>query len=250
MARPRRCRRICMEPVYDSFHPDGAVEKETVQLMVDEFEVIRLIDLEQMTQEQCARQMDIARTTVTGIYETARSKLADSLVNGKPLRIAGGQYRICDGSAGCRGGTCDRAVQRWMQSKGEHVMRIAVTYENGEVFQHFGHTEQFKIYDVEDGKIVAEQIVGTNGQGHGALAGFLFQGSVDVLICGGIGGGARNALAQAGIQLYPGVSGKADEQVKALLDGSLRYDPDTMCSHHHGEQHDCGSHSCGDHGCH
>ena len=81
-------------------------------------------------------------------------------------------------------------------------MRIAVTFENGEVFQHFGHTEQFKVYDVENGQITKEQVVDTNGNGHGALAGFLTDMSVDALLCGGIGMGAKNALADAGIDLY------------------------------------------------
>ena len=130
-------------------------------------------------------------------------------------------------------------------------MKIAVTYENGQVFQHFGHTEQFKVYEVEDNKIVSSEVVGTNGQGHGALAGFLFGGGVDVLICGGIGGGARAALAEAGISLYPGASGGADAQVEAFLAGNLNYDPDTMCNHHHeGGEHNCGRHGCGEHGCH
>ncbi|MCF0146236.1 MAG: dinitrogenase iron-molybdenum cofactor biosynthesis protein [Eubacterium sp.] len=130
-------------------------------------------------------------------------------------------------------------------------MRIAVTYDNGEIFQHFGHTESFKVYDVEDNKIVAEQVVDTNGQGHGALAGFLFGGKVDVLICGGIGRGAQIALAEAGIKLYGGVSGNADEAVAAFLAGNLGYDPDVRCSHHdHGEGHTCGNHGCGSHSCH
>lgn len=88
--------------------------------------------------------------------------------------------------------------------KEENIMRIAVTYENGEVFAHFGHTEQFKLYDVENGKVVSEQVVPTNGQGHGALAGFLSANKVDTLICGGIGGGAQMALAQAGINPIKG----------------------------------------------
>ena len=130
-------------------------------------------------------------------------------------------------------------------------MKIAVTYEDGQVFQHFGHTEQFKVYEVEDNKIVSSEVVGTNGQGHGALAGFLFGGGVDALICGGIGGGARAALAEAGIKLYPGASGEADAQVEAFLAGKLDYDPDTTCSHHHeGEEHSCGDHGCGTHSCH
>ena len=89
-------------------------------------------------------------------------------------------------------------------------MKIAVTYENGQIFQHFGHTAQFKLYEVENGKVVREAVVDTNGSGHGALAGFLVQSGVDTLICGGIGGGAQMALAQAGIKLYGGVSGEAD----------------------------------------
>ena len=126
-------------------------------------------------------------------------------------------------------------------------MKIAVTYENGQVFQHFGHTGQFKVYEVADGKVVSSAVLPTNGSGHGALADSLRERGVDTLICGGIGGGARTALAEAGITLYPGASGEADAQVAALLAGSLSYDPDTVCAHHegHGEGHDCGSHSCG-----
>lgn len=133
-------------------------------------------------------------------------------------------------------------------------MRIAVTFENGQVFQHFGHTEQFKVYDVEDNKITASQVVSTNGQGHGALAGVLAALKVDALICGGIGGGARTALEANGIKLYGGVSGSADEAVQAFIDGKLSYDPQVRCSHHdhHGSGQDCGhhegGHSCENHG--
>ncbi len=129
-------------------------------------------------------------------------------------------------------------------------MRVAVTYENGSIFQHFGHTEQFKLYDMENGEIVKTQVVDTNGQGHGALAGFLKQAEVDVLICGGIGGGAQNALAGAGIKLFGGVSGDADEAVKAYVEGKLDFNPDVHCTHHeHGAGHSCGEHHCGEHQC-
>ena len=129
-------------------------------------------------------------------------------------------------------------------------MKIAVTYENGGVFQHFGHSEQFKIYQVEEGTVVSSEVVGTDGNGHGALAGFLKGLGVKTLICGGIGGGARNALSEAGIELYPGASGDADQAVEALLNGNLDYDPNTMCNHHHeGGEHNCHGHghSCGEH---
>lgn len=128
-------------------------------------------------------------------------------------------------------------------------MRIAVTYENGNVFPHFGHTEQFKIYDIEDGKIAEAQIVTTNGSGHGALAGMLSDLKVDTLICGGIGAGAQAALAESGIKLYGGVSGNTDEAVKAMLAGNLSYDPQVHCGHHnhehHGEGHHCGENKQG-----
>ena len=136
-------------------------------------------------------------------------------------------------------------------------MKIDVTYEDGQVFQHFGHTEQFKLYDTEDGKIIGTEIVGTGDSGHGALAGFLKEKGAETLICGGIGAGAINALAEAGIQLYGGVSGNADDAVEAFLKGELKFNPDVKCGHHsHGEGHSCGSHgesghghSCGSHNC-
>ena len=115
-------------------------------------------------------------------------------------------------------------------------MKIAVTYENGNVFQHFGHTKQFKLYEIENNQIKMEQIVDTNGQGHGALADFLKDKKVEILICGGIGGGAKSALNLAGIQIFGGVSGNAENAVKNYLAGKLNFDPDVHCNHHgHGD---------------
>ena len=133
-------------------------------------------------------------------------------------------------------------------------LKIAVTYDNnGDVFRHFGHSQQFKIYTVEtdEAKILSSEIVPTTGSGHCALGGFLGNLGVSVLICGGIGGGARMKLAQEDIALFPGVVGKADEVVQDLLNKTLEYDPDTVCNHHDhngdgcpGHAHDC------DHDCH
>ena len=122
-------------------------------------------------------------------------------------------------------------------------MRIAVTYENGEIFQHFGHTEQFKVYEVEEGKVVSSQVIDSNGQGHGALAEVLSGQKIDVLICGGIGGGAQAALADNGIELCAGASGNADEAVEAYLRGEL-VNTGANCDHH-GEGHECGGHEGG-----
>ncbi|MBQ2817876.1 MAG: DUF134 domain-containing protein [Clostridia bacterium] len=252
MPRPQRFRRVCAEPVCLSFSPDKPGALEDILLSVDEFEVIRLVDHEKMTHEQCARQMDISRTTVTEVYESARFKLSKALVEGRRLLISGGNYKLCDGSfTGCKFGRCIDSLTNIDIEKGEHTMRIAVTFENGQIFQHFGHTEQFKVYDIENGQIVSAVVADTNGSGHGALAGFLKLNKVDALICGGIGMGAQMALAQAGIALYAGVKGDADEAVKALAKGELSYDPNANCDHHghsHGD-HDCADHNCSDHGC-
>lgn len=254
MPRPQRCRRICCEPEFEKFSPSEAADTGSVVLTLDEFEVIRLVDLEKQTHEQCAQRMDISRTTVTEICESARQKIADCLVNGKKLIISGGNYRLCEGGAvkGC-GKNCTRTGKPDIGlAKGSNIMRIAVTYENGQVFQHFGHTERFEIYDVEDGRVVLKTLVNTNGSGHGALADILRKLGTDVLICGGIGGGAKRALDEAGIRLYGGVTGECGAAVEALLAGRLVYNPDVKCSHHeheHGDGHACGDHGCGDHGC-
>ena len=126
-------------------------------------------------------------------------------------------------------------------------MKIAVTHQMGQVFQHFGHSEQFKFYEVTDGEITKIEIKNTDGKGHGALAGFLKENGVNVLICGGIGGGAQNALIEAGIEIFGGVKGSADAAVVALLSNNLVYDPEARCDHHdheHGEGHVCGEHGC------
>ena len=240
MARPTRCRRIERLPEYRSFSPDDVHAAESVCMTVDEFETLRLLDDEGLTQEGCAERMNVARTTVTAIYDSARRKVADALVHGKRLLITGG----------CCAFEPVELTQTIME-KGNNSMRIAVTYENGEVYQHFGHTEQFKLYDADGGAIVAEQVVDTNGSGHGALAGFLQAARVDALICGGIGMGAQMALSDAGIRLYAGVQGSADAAAKALAEGNLTYNPDARCDHHghHGEGHECGHHHGEGHEC-
>ncbi|HIV25275.1 MAG TPA: FKBP-type peptidyl-prolyl cis-trans isomerase [Candidatus Scatomonas pullistercoris] len=127
-------------------------------------------------------------------------------------------------------------------------MKIAVTYDNGEIFQHFGKTEFFKVYQVEDNQVVSSEVIGSNGTGHGALAGLLAGQNVDVLICGGIGGGAQAALAEAGVELCAGAQGDADRAVEAYLKGEL-ISTGANCDHHHEEGHSCGDHgeghSCG-----
>ena len=224
MPRKQRCRWIGGYPDCWEFFPEETASKEPVIMSLDEFETIRLLDREGMTQEQCAERMGVARSTVTAIYDSARRKMAEALVDGKHLLIRGGNYRLKD-----------QGTERIIQ-KGTDSMRIAVTYENGEIFQHFGHTEQFKLYDVEDGKVTRAAVVDTNGSGHGALATFLQAFQVDKLICGGIGGGAINALKQAFILVVGGAEGDVREVAEAFLNNTLKLRENFRCSHHHHEE--------------
>ena len=127
-------------------------------------------------------------------------------------------------------------------------MKIAVTAENGRVFGHFGKTKQFALYEAEDGQVVRKQLLDAGENGHGALAGLLAANGVDVLICGGIGAGARQALAANRIALVAGAGGSTDEAGAAYLAGNLHDNPLGQCNHHHeGGEHACGTGGCGHH---
>lgn len=222
MPRPRKCRKICHYPQTLHFLPaEGAEGKEPIILTLDEYEAVRLIDKEGMSQEQCGELMNIARTTVQLIYTSARKKLADALVDGLPLTIAGGDYQLCDGrKALCGIDTCIKHQfhQKYGKPKESQVVRIAVPWENGQIFQHFGRSGQFKLYDTLDGTIRAGEILDTSDCAHGALlADILHTLQTDVLICGSIGDCARAAVEAAGIKLRNGISGGADQAVEALL---------------------------------
>lgn len=129
-------------------------------------------------------------------------------------------------------------------------MKLAITYDNGQVFQHFGKTQQFKIYDIQQGKVGPSLVTGTGGQGHGALAGLLRALGISVLICGGIGPGAQEALKSLDITVIPGITGDADQAVQDFVDGKLVPNTEALCSHHHdGPAHSCGDHGCGQHTC-
>lgn len=230
MPRRPRERKIGSYPDYWCFtamDADASCGAQTLTL--DEWEALRLIDHEGLTQEQCADRMGVARTTVTATYESARRKVAALLVDGTRLVVSGGRYQLPEEEASM------------LPKKGERDMRVAVTYDGeGGIWQHFGRTEMFKVYEVEDGKVTSSQVIGTNGYGHGALAGYLRQLGVDTLICGGLGYGAQMAVAEAGITLYAGVQGSADTAVEALVAGTLAQNEAANCDHHgHGED-GCG----------
>lgn len=255
MPRPQKIRKVGFAPVNTLFSPQQG-KADIVYLGYDEIEAIRLLDLEGMDQGECAEKMGIARSTIQNVINEAHRKVAEALVHGKRIQIAGGNFEFLEEVFTCRknrmvnvsrtGGISD------FNNK-ERPMKIAVTFDksNGEVFQHFGKTEYFKIYQIDDGKITASEVVSTEGKGHGALAGFLKERGVEALICGGIGGGAQAALADGGIKLYGGTAGNADALVNDFIAGKLVYQEDVKCDHHgehhhHGEGHEGGH--CGCHG--
>mgnify|MGYP002522301124 CR=1 FL=1 len=285
MARPCKKRRICQKPQFAAFGPEPPTDRPPVTLTLEEYECLRLLDYEGLTQEECAAQMLVARTTVQALYASARKRLTAALVEGRPLHFAGGSYAFCQdmpgvpcpfASSACRTKCCCPAkalpdsetappqqgsgrndknsmiiMNNRNHTKGDFSMKLAVTYNeaNETIFQHFGKTQTFKVYDIEDNKVVASAVLPCNGAGHSALATLLKQNGVDTLICGGIGAGAQSALSSAGITLYGGASGSADKAVEDFLAGKLNYDPAVHCSHHeHHEGHGHGEHGCGQHG--
>ncbi|MEJ8737233.1 NifB/NifX family molybdenum-iron cluster-binding protein [Erysipelotrichaceae bacterium HCN-30851] len=229
MPRPSKKKQVSSLPLYSCFtHTNQLSENNFIKMSIEEFETIRLIDYFGKQQQECAEMMEISRASVQILYDAARKKIGRFLVEGRPLFIDGGNYQL-----------------NLKQTLGDDKMKIAVPYENGQVFQHFGHSSMFKMYEVSENKVISSELVDTNGNGHGALVGFLKEHQVDVLICGGIGAGAKNALSEANITLYGGACGNADEQVTSFLQGNLQYNPNIQCSHHnHGEGHSCGNHSC------
>ncbi len=123
-------------------------------------------------------------------------------------------------------------------------MKVAVTYDNGSVFQHFGKTAQFLLADVNAGEVTNEQLCAAGGVGHGALAVLLKEWGVETLICGGIGQGAVNALQEAGIAVVRGVDMDARMALQAFAAGALADDPSKRCTHHdHDGTHTCAHHS-------
>lgn len=267
MARPQRCRRIKECPEYIEFSTKDCRNREIVSMTMDEYETIYLVDYEGLTHSECSECMDISRTTVTEIYNSARRKVADFIVGGKRLIISGGNCRFSDANDeiyyakhGCGERTFCHA-EEVLQEKGNDVMRIAVTYLDGKIFQHFGKTSEFKVYDIEEKKVVKSEVLSTNNAGHGALIGFLIEAEVDVLICGGMGEGAKMNLQTAGIKRIAGISGNADDAVAKFIEGTLE-GRDVVCEHahehsdnhhdhHHNHHHDhhhnhnCSNHECG-----
>lgn len=253
MPRPKNCRRIKSYPNYWIFEAADNENDESICMSLEEYEAIRLIDYMGLSQEEAAKSMEISRPSINDTYQSARAKLAEFLVEGKNINISGGFYSLKEKG------------MKSLSDKGEEIMRIATTFKDGNVSDHFGKTEFFKIFDVEDGKIVKDEVLDPNGKARGQLIELLKANEVDVLICGTIGMGAIRALEEAGIKCLPGCAGEAKENVEAYLDNRLATNSDAVhechhadehehhhhegnheCGHHHDEDHECGHHHHGE----
>lgn len=241
MARPVKFRKVCSMPERSFFGPAGFGPdgRNIVRMTIDEYETIRLIDLEGFTQEECATQMDVARTTVQGIYNDARKKLAEVIVEGATLFIDGGRYELCNEDAVSCGRGCRRNGKR-SRNMDEKIVKIAVASDDEMVTNHFGHCKNFNIYHIENGKIVSNNSVFNPGHKPGFLPNFLKDLGVNVIIAGGMGGGAMELFNDNGIEVILGAEGNAREVVELYMKGEL-ISSDSVChehAHHHDHDHE------------
>ena len=218
MPRPRKNRKVCHFPRNLSFSPTELIgEKEPVLLTVDEYETLRLIDLEGFSQEGCGEWMGVARTTVQMIYASARKKLAQMLVEGRQLRIEGGDYRLCDGAKECTQNICFKKYYAKGYGKPVSARRIAIPYAAGNIHRDFESAQQIKIYDILENQIIASRIVDTGENDSRMLPGILTALQTDVLIGDQISSGTKLALEAGGIRLVTGSSGDAEMVIAEKL---------------------------------
>jgi predicted DNA-binding protein (UPF0251 family)/predicted Fe-Mo cluster-binding NifX family protein len=227
MSRPKKKKLISAEPAYRCFGCRGRCEAPKIEMSLEEYETIALLDGAGLSQEETAFRMGVSRTTITALYASARAKIADFLIHGKRLSLAGGCYEIAKGDA-------PQGIDAY-QKEGKENMKIAVSYENEQVFQHFGQSPSFKLYEIKDKKVRATQVEATAGVGHRDLIPWLQERHVNVLICGGIGGMAIDLLKEAGIACYAGVMGQADEAVQQFLADQLVSVSTPTCDCHDGK---------------
>lgn len=228
MSRPRKCRKVCQLPAAREFRPAGEFPcKAAVILTVDEYEAIRLIDRQGFSQEECGAYMQVARTTVQAIYNSARKKLADALVGGLSLRIEGGDYQLCDGTeeyCGCGG--CRRHRRRCAQMNGkeDETMRIAIPLDENrqDTCIVLARAPYFLLR--EDGKDTVVENPAAQARGGAGIqaAQFLVDQGVGALVTVRCGQNAADVFKAAGMKIYKSVSKAAADDLAALEEGRLR----------------------------
>ena len=225
MPRPRKCRRVCKLPEnlgFTPFHPGE--NTEPVILNVDEFEAFRLIDREGLSQEECGNYMDVARTTVQQIYTSARKRIADALYEGRPLKIQGGEYRICEEESGCPGcHGCPRVNLTNKAKKEDHKMIIAIPLDENQkdVCPVLARAPYFLFS--RDGEIEILENPASQAQGGAGLkaAQFLVDQETDVILTVRCGQNSADVFAAAEMEIYKTQSNSAEENLSAYQEGKL-----------------------------
>ena len=247
MPRPRKCRCVAFLPGITYFKPAGIPLRELEEnlLTIDEIEAIRLKDIEDLDQEQCAVKMGISRATFQRILESARRKIADALLNGKAIKIEGGTFKVASLSCKCLNG-CDKTIQvNNNQNKGVQTMKIAVVTDDGTtICQHFGRAQYYTVVTIDNGKVVSKEqrnkaghhVAGaqhTSQTSHGERHGFdanaqashagMMANITDcqLLIAGGMGWGAHESLKQNGIESLITDVKNIDEAIQLYIQGKL-----------------------------
>lgn len=231
MARPKNNRIVSAEPPYRCFGTLGRCDAERIDMSVDEYETLILLDGEGLSQEEAAFRMGVSRTTITAIYRAARKKIAEFLKEGKRLSVGGGCYEV----------NSEKQIHGIKEMKGLTTMRIAVSYQNEEVFPHFGQSPSFLFAEVKDGKILSKKVEMTNGVSHRDLIPWLKQRKADAVIVGGIGEMAIALLQNEKIACYAGIEGKAEDALKDFLADKLQCidEPTCCCEGEEKEGHCC-----------
>lgn len=237
MPRRKKCRKVCQMPHMREFRPVGDFPcEDAVILSVDEYEAIRLIDKQGFSQEECSSYMQVARTTVQLIYNSARKKLADALVDGLTLRIEGGDYRLCDGTeeyCGC--GCCHKhRCGQIMKTKEEGQMRIAIPLDENrqDVCIVLARAPYFLFHDENGDAIVENPAAEAQGGAGIQVAQFLVDNNVTALITVRCGQNAADVFTAAGMKIYKSVNKTADAELAAFADGKL-----DELTHFHGGFH-------------
>lgn len=231
MPRPIKERSIREKPVCCRFIPEKIQNTEIVILTMDEFDVIRKCDYERLSQENCAQTMNVSRTTVQRIYSSARSKIAEALVLGKVLEVDGGivSFNSEDDSS------------NYKNEKGEVSMKIAIGLDGEKVADHFGHCNDFRVYEIVDNKVINQEDIHDDVHVHQARPQFLKDLGVDVLIMNSMGKGAYNRLIALGIKTINAENKRVEEALNSYLSQELNVE---LVGH---ECHGCGSHGKGHH---
>ncbi len=238
MSRPRKCRKVCQMPEIREFQPVGEnICQSAVVLSVDEYESIRLIDKQGFSQEECGRYMQVARTTVQAIYDSARKKLAEALVSGLPLKIEGGDFQLCDGKeeyCGCGGCRRHRRKQILTQHKEDGKMRIAIPLDENrqDICIVLSRAPYFLFQDGDLQTIVENPASKAQGGAGIQAAQFLVDNGVNVLITARCGQNTADVFTAVGMKIYKSAGKTASEDLEAFAEGSLE-----ELTHFHGGYH-------------